>query len=93
MGLALARRGEPALPPECVTLTVAGTIPASPPPAAAAIGVFLAINGYRLVADKLGAIRTMFALAAGELDEPALAAWIAQNSVPITSQNPAPKSR
>jgi death-on-curing protein len=48
-----------------------------------AIGVFLAINGYRLIADQVDAIRTMLALAAGELDEPGLAAWIEKNSKPL----------
>jgi death-on-curing protein len=45
------------------------------------IGVFLAINGHRLVADQVDAIRTMLAVAAGEMDERGLAAWIAKNSV------------
>lgn len=44
------------------------------------IGVFLAINGYRLTAPPLDAIETMLALAAGTLTEPELALWIAQNS-------------
>lgn len=46
------------------------------------IGMFLAINGLQLVADQLDAIQTMLAVAAGELDEPGLAAWIHKNSVP-----------
>jgi len=33
-----------------------------------------------LVADQVDAIQTMFAVAAGELDEPGLATWIAKNS-------------
>ncbi len=45
-----------------------------------AIGLFLAINGRKLVADKVDAIQTMLALAAGDLDEKALAAWIQKNS-------------
>ena len=44
------------------------------------IGIFLAINGYTLVADQLDAIHTMLAVAAGEVDEQALAAWIRKNS-------------
>jgi len=44
------------------------------------IGLFLAINGYRLTAAPLGAIQTMLAVAAGELDERGLAAWIKKNS-------------
>ena len=47
------------------------------------IGVFLAINGYRLVADQLDAIQTMVAVAAGTLDEPGLATWIAKNMAEI----------
>jgi death on curing protein len=50
------------------------------------IGLFLAINGYRLAADQLDAIQTIFAVAAGEIDEEALAAWIAKNSVKIAIQ-------
>jgi death-on-curing protein len=50
------------------------------------IGVFLAINGYRLVADQLDAIRAMSAVAAGEFDEQGLAAWVAKNSVRTTSR-------
>ena len=41
-----------------------------------AIGLFLAINGHRLHADQVDAIRTMLAVAAGDLDEKALATWI-----------------
>jgi death-on-curing protein len=43
------------------------------------IGVFLAINGYRVTAEQMEAIRAMLAVAAGELDESALSVWIAQN--------------
>lgn len=46
------------------------------------IGMFLAINGLKLVADRLDAIKTMFALAADELDERGLSAWIHNNTVP-----------
>jgi death on curing protein len=45
-----------------------------------AIGLFLAINGRRLVANQVDAIQTILAVAAGELDEKALAAWIQKNS-------------
>ncbi len=44
-------------------------------------GMFLAINGLKLVADKLDAIETMLGVAAGELDERGLAAWIEKNSL------------
>ena len=50
------------------------------------IGIFLGINGYRLVASQLDGIRTMLAVAAGELDEQGFATWIAKNSVSITSR-------
>ena len=45
------------------------------------IGMLLAINGWKLVADKLDAIETVLAVAAGELDERGLAAWIERNSL------------
>jgi death-on-curing protein len=44
-----------------------------------AIGVFLAINGQRLVAGQVDAIQTILALAAGTLDERELADWIRAN--------------
>ena len=40
------------------------------------IGLFLALNGYRLKVDQVSATQVMFAAAAGELEEKALAAWI-----------------
>ena len=46
------------------------------------IGVFLAINGHKLTAGPLDAIQTILAVAAGELDEQGLSAWIHQNSAP-----------
>jgi len=49
------------------------------------IGIFLAINGYRLKADQVDAIQTMLAVAAGEFDQEALAAWVSRNSMPITA--------
>ena len=47
------------------------------------IGLFLAVNGYRLKADQVDAIRTMLAVASGDLDEPGLSAWIARNIVAV----------
>jgi death-on-curing protein len=44
------------------------------------IGLFLAINGYRLTASQVDAIETILAVAAGTVTEPELALWIAQNS-------------
>ena len=45
------------------------------------IGLFLAVNGYRLKADQVDAIQTMLAVAGGELDEQGLSAWIAEHSL------------
>lgn len=45
-----------------------------------AIAVFLALNGRRFDPDELDEVRTIVALAAGELDEAALAAWVAANT-------------
>jgi death-on-curing protein len=41
-----------------------------------AVGLFLALNGQRLVATQADATLTMLAVAAGDLDEPAFAAWL-----------------
>lgn len=41
-----------------------------------AVGLFLALNGRRLVTTQADATLTMLALAAGELDEAAFAAWL-----------------
>ena len=40
------------------------------------IGLFLRLNSVRLIADKAEAVRLMFAVAEGTLDEAALADWI-----------------
>ncbi|MFN7938603.1 MAG: type II toxin-antitoxin system death-on-curing family toxin [Bryobacteraceae bacterium] len=45
------------------------------------IGLFLAINGWRLVAGQVDAIQTVLAVAAGELGESGLAAWIEKYAV------------
>jgi death-on-curing protein len=45
-----------------------------------AIGLFLAMNGYRLNSSQVDATQTMLAVAAGELDEPGLAAWLRSNT-------------
>ena len=48
-----------------------------------AVGLFLAVNGYRLVTTQADATLTMLALAAaGELDEAAFAAWIRAHAQP-----------
>ena len=44
------------------------------------VGLFLAINGYRLTASQVDAIETVLGVAAGRVSEPELALWIAQNS-------------
>jgi death-on-curing protein len=41
-----------------------------------AVGLFLMVNGHRLVATQAEATMTMLALAAGHMDESALAQWI-----------------
>lgn len=41
-----------------------------------AVGLFLMLNGYRLKATQVEATLTMLAVAAGELDEAAFAAWL-----------------
>lgn len=41
-----------------------------------AVGLFLALNGYRLGTSQIEATQAMLAVAAGELDEPAFAAWL-----------------
>ncbi|HLZ91107.1 MAG TPA: type II toxin-antitoxin system death-on-curing family toxin [Candidatus Acidoferrum sp.] len=46
-----------------------------------AIGLFLSLNGYRLVCDQLDAIRTIMSLAAGNLEEDPLAACIREHAV------------
>ena len=45
------------------------------------IGLILAINNLKLVADKLDAVEAMLGVAAGEMDERGLSAWIEKNSV------------
>jgi death-on-curing protein len=41
-----------------------------------AVGLFLGLNGFRLVADPVDATRTVVALAPGEMSEPEFGAWI-----------------
>jgi death-on-curing protein len=45
-----------------------------------AVGLFLSINGFELVADQLDAIQTVMSLAAGGLAEEQFAAWIRKNT-------------
>jgi len=46
------------------------------------ISLFLALNGYRLEAQPAEATAMMLGVAASEIDEPTLAAWIRENSHP-----------
>ena len=46
-----------------------------------AMGVFLRMNGYRLVADRSEAVVVMEDVAAGRLEEPLLAAWMKDHMV------------
>ena len=44
-----------------------------------AVGMFLRLNGHRLVATQIVATRTMIAVASGELDESAFATWLREH--------------
>jgi death-on-curing protein len=46
-----------------------------------AVGLFLALNGYRLKATQVEATLTMLDVAAGAIDEPTFANWIRSHSV------------
>jgi death-on-curing protein len=46
-----------------------------------ALELFLALNGYELMADDVSCVVTMLAVAAGEMDEDALAAWVRNHTV------------
>ncbi len=46
-----------------------------------AAGLFLRLNGQRLAVSQVDAIQTVLALAAGDLDEAAFAAWLRGGSV------------
>ncbi len=48
-----------------------------------ACGLFLYLNGRRLTATQADATLTMLALAAGDLDEAAFAAWLHANTAPL----------
>jgi death-on-curing protein len=45
-----------------------------------AVGLFLALNGWRLVASQADATLTMLAVAAGEIDEATFARWLREHS-------------
>ena len=44
-----------------------------------AVGLFLALNGYQLTASQLEATQVILAIAAGDIDEAAFAAWLRQH--------------
>ena len=46
------------------------------------VGLFLSLNGRRLVATQAEATLTMLAVASGTLDEAAFAAWLREHSAP-----------
>ena len=48
------------------------------------VGLFLGLNGYRLVATQAEATLTMLGVAAGGIDEEAFAAWIREHTQPRT---------
>lgn len=50
-----------------------------------AVGLFLALNGRRLVASQADATLTMLAVAAGQMDEEKLAQWLREHSAPFTA--------
>lgn len=47
------------------------------------IELFLALNGYSFGASDIDCVNAILALAAGELDEPALATWIRAHAEPV----------
>jgi death-on-curing protein len=53
-----------------------------------AAGLFLALNGYRLIADQMEAIQTMLDLAAGQLTEDSFADWVRQHAARNDSSLP-----
>ncbi len=46
------------------------------------VGLFLGLNGHRLVAPQPEATAAMFGLAAGDIDEPTFAAWLRERVAP-----------
>ena len=46
------------------------------------IGLFLFLNGWRLVASQADATLTMLSVAAGDIDEPTLARWLREHNQP-----------
>ncbi len=50
-----------------------------------AMGVFLAINHYRLVVPQIEAVETILTLASGKLGEAALAQWLRDHSLNLSA--------
>lgn len=48
-----------------------------------ALGLFLELNGYTLTADDDAATAAIYAVAASQMDEAALAAWVRDNSAAL----------
>lgn len=46
-----------------------------------AVGLFLALNGYRLIAPQADATLTMLAVAAGQMDEATFSQWLRERSL------------
>ena len=53
-----------------------------------AVGLFLGLNGHRLVAAEPEAVAVMLGVASGELDEAALAVWIRRSLRPRAENAP-----
>ena len=47
-----------------------------------AVGLFLGLNGFRLVTSQIEAIGAVLELASGQIDEPAFAEWVRARLVP-----------
>jgi death-on-curing protein len=47
-----------------------------------AVGLFLALNGRRLVASQADATLTVLAVASGQIDEATFARWVREHSAP-----------
>jgi death-on-curing protein len=50
-------------------------------PASSSVSSFLKLNGYHFTATEASAAQAILSLAAGTLDEPALAAWLRANVI------------
>ena len=46
-----------------------------------AVGLFLGLNGYKLIANQKDATQTMLAVASGEMQEVDFVGWIRENSI------------